>query len=69
MTVNTLLQNIKQLSTADKQTFLSLLFQDNDIIAEIERMGYLKLSEKSFAFWNDSREDIYQDYIKNTDIE
>jgi len=30
----------------------------------MERWGYLKLTEKVFEFWNDPREDIYQNYAR-----
>ncbi|MGH7453066.1 MAG: hypothetical protein ACRENG_17080 [bacterium] len=37
-----------------------------DILEEIERLGYLRLPEKVFEFWNDPRENIYQDDARLT---
>lgn len=39
-------------------------FSDVELVGEMERWGYLKLTEKAFEFWNGPREDIYQDYAR-----
>jgi hypothetical protein len=59
-----LLKEIKALPESDLQVLLNRLFTDHKILEELENFGYVKLSEKSFEFWNDPREDIYQDYAK-----
>ncbi|NIR51126.1 hypothetical protein GWN75_22285 [candidate division KSB1 bacterium] len=38
---------------------------DTEILEEIERIGYLRLTEKAFEFWGDPREDVYQDYVRS----
>jgi hypothetical protein len=60
----TLLKEIKSLPHAELQRFLAQFFSDEELIGEMERWGYLKLTEKAFEFWNDPREDIYQDYAR-----
>jgi hypothetical protein len=66
MSTGNLVAEIKALPPADLQHFLSQLLAEKDILAEIERLGYLRLTEKAFEFWNDPREDIYQDYARLT---
>ena len=58
-----LLKEVKSLPQSELQTFLEKLLCDDELRQEIERLGYLSLTEKSFGFWNDPREDIYQDYV------
>ena len=58
-----LLKEVKSLAQPELQRFLEKLFCDDELRQEIERLGYLKLTEKSFGFWNDPREDIYEDYV------
>lgn len=65
MSTSELIQEIKSLSERELQEFLAKLLSDSDLKEEIDRLGYLKLSEKSFDFWNDPREDIYQDYARD----
>ncbi len=67
MSVDAIIREIKSLPAKEKHYLVSLLFKDSDILQEVERLGFLKLSEKSFEFWNDPREDIYQDYIASKD--
>ena len=64
MSTDQLLKEIKALPEEDLQRFLNRLFTDRKIIDDIEHFGYLKLTEKSLEFWNDPREDIYQDYAR-----
>ena len=65
MSTDHLLKEIKSLPEADLQVLLNRFFAERKIFEEIEHLGYLKLSENSFEFWNDPREDIYQDYAKS----
>lgn len=64
MSTIALIDEIKTLPNAELQRFLVQFFSDTELVAEMERWGYLKLTEKAFEFWNDSREDIYQDYTR-----
>ena len=64
MSSEQIMKEIKSLSDHELQKLLSKLLSDNHIIEEVERLGYLRLSEKSFQFWNDPREDVYQDYAR-----
>jgi hypothetical protein len=64
MSTEQIIKEIKSLSNHELQTLLSQLLSDNHIIEEMERLGYLRLSERSFQFWNDPREDVYQDYAR-----
>jgi hypothetical protein len=64
MSTAELLDNIKKLPERELQRFLMELLQDSDISQELERLGYLRLTEKAFEFWNDPREDVYQDYAR-----
>lgn len=66
MLTGNLVAEIKALPTAELQNFLSQLLAEKDILDEIERLGYLRLTEKAFEFWNDPRENIYQDYARLT---
>jgi hypothetical protein len=66
MSTGKLVAEIKALPPAELQHFLSQLLTEKDIIEEIERLGYLRLTEKAFEFWNDPRENIYQDYVRLT---
>ncbi|MFQ5822537.1 MAG: hypothetical protein ACE5JB_00595 [bacterium] len=38
---------------------LAQLLMDTEILEEIARLGYLRLTEKAFGFWNDQYEYIY----------
>lgn len=62
MSTIALIEEIKTLPNTELQSFLSKFFNDKELLAEMERFGYLRLTEKAFEFWNDPREDIYQDY-------
>jgi len=64
MSTIALIEEIKTLPNAELQSFLSQFFSDKELVGEMERWGYLKLTEKAFEFWNDPREDIYQDYAR-----
>jgi hypothetical protein len=64
MSTIALLNEIKTLPHAELQRFLAQFFSDEELVGEMERWGYLKLTEKAFEFWNDPREDIYQDYAR-----
>jgi hypothetical protein len=66
MSTDQLINEIRTLSDSELQELLTRLFREDHIREEIERLGYLKLTEEAFAFWNDPREDIYQDYARNT---
>ncbi len=59
-----LIKEIKALPPDELQRFLETFLNDQEIVAELERLGLLTLTEKAFDFWNDPREDIYQDYLK-----
>jgi len=65
MSAETLIKEVKALPVTEKERFLSYLFSDQEVSEEIERLGLLKLSEKAFDFWNDPREDVYQDYTRS----
>ena len=58
---NSLIEEIKTLPNTELQRFLVQFFNDAELVGE---MGYLKLTEKAFEFWNDPRDDIYQDYAR-----
>lgn len=64
MSTIALIKAIKTLPNAELQKFLAQFFGDTELVREMERWGYLKLAEKAFEFWNDPREDIYQDYAR-----
>ncbi|RMG23879.1 MAG: hypothetical protein D6732_24335 [Methanobacteriota archaeon] len=64
MSVQEIIQEIKKLPQKEQELLLSHFFSDEELVRELERLGFLKLSENSFAFWNDPREDIYQDYLE-----
>ncbi len=64
MSTGKLVAEIKALPSAELQHFLSQLLAEKGILEEIEQLGYLKLTEKAFDFWNDPRENIYQDYAR-----
>lgn len=66
MSSQELIQAIKNLQSKELQHFLSQILSDKTIMEEIERMGYLKLTEKAFEFWHDPREDRYQDYARTS---
>ena len=66
MSSQQLIKEVKALSAAELQYFLTQLLHDKELLEEIERLGYLRLTEKAFEFWNDPREDIYQDYARAT---
>ena len=52
------------MSDYELEQFVNRLFKEKYILAIRERLGYLELTEKSFVFWNDPREDVYQDYVR-----
>jgi hypothetical protein len=60
MSTAELLDNIKKLSEHELQGVLTQLLQDSEVSQEIEKLGYLRLTEKALEFWNDRREDTYQ---------
>ena len=62
MQSNQIIDEIKSLSGQELENLLVKLFSDADIKDQLERLGYLSLTEKAFEFWNDPKEDIYQDY-------
>jgi hypothetical protein len=64
MSADQLIKEIKALSEDELLIFLNRLFADKKMIEEIENLNYLKLTEKSFDFWNDTRENVYQDYSR-----
>ncbi len=64
MSADTLIKEIKALPATELEKFLSHFLTDPELTEEIERMGYLKLAENAFSFWNDPREDVYQDYAR-----
>lgn len=64
MSTQELLEEIKKLPDDDLQILLSHIFADEKILQEVERMGYLRLAERALEFWNDPREDQYQDYAR-----
>jgi hypothetical protein len=64
MSTDQLLKEIIALPEEDLQLFLNRLLTDRKIIEQVEHFGYLRLTEKSLEFWNDPREDLYQDYTR-----
>ena len=64
MSTDQLIKEIRTLSDSELQELLTRLFREDHIREEIKRFGYLKLTEESFAFWKDSREDVYHDYVR-----
>ena len=64
MSTDQLISIIKSLSDYELEQFVNRLFKEKYILAIRERLGYLELTEKSFVFWNDPREDVYQDYVR-----
>ena len=64
MSTTELLKEIKSLPEIELQAFLTKLLMDMELKEEIERLCFLKLTEQAFDFWNDPREDVYQDYSR-----
>ncbi len=64
MSIQELYEEIRALPERKREELLKKVLQDPEISGELERLGYLRLTERSFDFWNDPREDIYQDYAK-----
>lgn len=64
MSTTEIIKKIKSLPQEELHVFLTQLLQDEEISEELERLGYLRLTEKAFEFWNDPREDVYQDYVR-----
>ncbi len=64
MSTADLIKEIKALSETELEKFLTELLSVEELQAEIEQAGYLRLTEKAFDFWNDPREDVYQDYAR-----
>ena len=64
MSTQELIEEVKSLREEDLHFFLSLILSDQRVLQELEKMGCLKLTEKAFEFWNDPREDVYQDYAR-----
>lgn len=62
MSVQELYKEIQSLPERERENLLMKILLEPGFYKEFERVGYLRLSERSFDFWNDSREDIYQDY-------
>ncbi|MBI3193328.1 MAG: hypothetical protein HYZ34_02545 [Ignavibacteriae bacterium] len=57
-----LFQKIKALPVEERDSLFCKILLDPAIEEELERIAYLRLAERSFDFWNDPREDIYQEY-------
>jgi len=49
-----------------RQRLPALLKLESD---ELEDVGWLRLAESAFGFWEDSEEDIYNDLIPTTEAE
>lgn len=64
MSVQELYQEFISLPERAREDLLLKILLEPGIAEEFERFGYLRLTERSFDFWNDPREDIYQDYAK-----
>ncbi len=62
MSVQELYKEIQSLSEREREDLLMKILHEPGIYEEFDRAGYLRLSERAFDFWNDSREDVYQDY-------
>ncbi len=65
MSVQEIIREIKKLPRRELELLLTHFFSDEELIMELERLGFLKLSENSFSFWNDPREDVYQDFLES----
>lgn len=66
MSAAELIEEIKSLPKEELHKLLEKMLTDTKIVEEIERLSYLHLTEKAFEFWNDPREDIYQDCARST---
>lgn len=65
MSIQELYREIRSLSERDREQLLLRLLVEPGISDEIERLGYLRLTERAFDFWNDPREDLYQDFARS----
>ncbi len=64
MSIQELYREIQLLSERDREDLLSKILLEPRISEEFDRLAYLRISERAFDFWNDPREDVYQDYAK-----
>lgn len=64
MSIQELYKEIQLLSERDREDLLSKILLEPRISEEFDRSAYLRISERAFDFWNDPREDVYQDYAK-----
>ncbi len=62
MSVQELYDEIRSLPEREREDLLMKILLEPGLYEEFDRVGYLRLSERAFDFWNDSREDVYQDY-------
>ena len=62
MSIEDLHKEIMALSERERDELLARILVEPKLREELDRVGYLRLSERAFDFWNDPREDIYQDY-------
>ncbi|MFQ6056849.1 MAG: hypothetical protein ACE5KT_06310 [Methanosarcinales archaeon] len=46
-------------------SIVKIIISTDEFEDEAEDEGYLKLAENALSFWNDPREDLYQDYARN----
>jgi hypothetical protein len=65
VSIQELYREIRSLSERDREQLLLRLLVEPAISDEIERLGYLRLTERAFDFWNDPREDLYQDFARS----
>ncbi len=64
MSIQEIIQEIKRLPQKELELLFAHFFSDEELLRELERLGFLKLSENAFSFWNDPREVIYQDFLE-----
>ncbi len=64
MSIQELFREIQSLSEREREDLLLRILLEPKITEELDRIGYLRLTERALDFWNDPREDIYQDYVK-----
>ncbi|MBI4546407.1 MAG: hypothetical protein HY707_00390 [Ignavibacteriae bacterium] len=64
MSTEELIEAIRSLPERERESFLYRLLLEAETMDEIQRLGYLSLVDRAFDFWNDPREDVYQDYAR-----
>ena len=64
MSTEELIEAIRSLPERERESFLHRLLLETETMDEIQRLGYMRLIDRSFDFWNDPLEDVYQDYAR-----